>query len=90
MEETVEPVELLRSDLLSDEELLRELAEFDEHGFRHLPAYLKQELRIRRLPIPSRPPTELEMFESEFDRREHVAINRNDRTFEDCIRSMKR
>jgi hypothetical protein len=67
---------------MTDEELHRELSQFDESGFDDIPNWLQQELRARQLPIPKRFPTELEQWETVSDAREHRITN-NELTLKD-------
>jgi hypothetical protein len=61
---------------MTDEEVSRYLAEYDESGFDDIPNWLQQELKVRNLVIPKRQPSELEQWETVSDAREHRIINK--------------
>ncbi len=60
---------------MSDEEVNNHLVEYSDLGFDDLPAWLKAELRIRKLPIPRREATNSEKMATVFDAREHRIVN---------------
>jgi hypothetical protein len=61
---------------LTDEELSAYLSEYDERGYDDLPQFLQDELQYRNLLIPTRNPTELEIWETVKDAREHRIMNK--------------
>ena len=61
---------------MSDEEVSRYLAEYDESGFDDIPNWLQQELKARNLQIPKRWPTDMEKWETVGDAREHRIVNK--------------
>jgi hypothetical protein len=61
---------------MTDEELNSYLNEFSELGFDDLPSWLQTELKARQLVVTKREPTELEMWETNSDAREHRIMNK--------------
>jgi len=61
---------------MTDEEIKRHLAAYDESGFDDLPSWLRQELKVRQLVFKKRQPTELEQWETVSDAREHRIVNK--------------
>ena len=68
----------------SDEELIAVLAEFDELGYEDVPYMLRQQLEGRTITFERREPTELEMWETNSDAREHRITN-NELTIQDYL-----
>ena len=70
---------------MTNEEITRELWEYDEHGFTDMPAWLQHELQARSIPFQKRQPTEQEMQETIQDAKDHrLAYNeRNIQDFKD-------
>jgi hypothetical protein len=73
---------------MTDEEVMKELSQYDEHGFEDLPSWLKDEIRARNLPIPARSPSDLEQWETVSDALEHRITN-NELTVNDYINKYK-
>jgi len=61
---------------MTDEEIKRHLAAYDESGFDDLPSWLQSELKVRQLVFKKRQPTELEQWETVSDAREHRIVNK--------------
>ena len=61
---------------MTDEEIKRHLAEYDESGFDDLPGWLQSELKVRQLVFKKRQPTDMEKWETVSDAREHRIINK--------------
>ena len=61
---------------ITDEEVNRELEEHGDRGFDKLPDWVKEELKARNLLFQVRQPTELEMWETVADAREHRIMNK--------------
>ena len=60
---------------MRDEEVREALREYDDRGFDDLPTWLKVELHVRGLPVPTREPTEEEKRETEVDAFTHRVMN---------------
>ncbi len=74
---------------MTDEELKQHLLEFDDLGFDDLPKWIQLELKARRLHFECRSPTELEMWETNKDAREHRITNK-ELTIDDYLDKYKR
>jgi hypothetical protein len=61
---------------MSDEEVSRYLAEYNESGFDDIPNWLRQELKVRQLVFKKRQPTDMEKWETVSDAREHRIVNK--------------
>ena len=61
--------------IMSDAEIKRHLAEYDEQGFDDMPEWLQTELKARNLTFKKRAPTELEQWDTVSDAREHRIVN---------------
>jgi len=74
---------------MTDEEILTYASEYDENGFESMPSWLQHEMRVRCINIEPRPPTELEMWETVSDAREHRITNK-ELTIEDYVDKYKK
>jgi hypothetical protein len=66
----------------TDIELAFELTDYDELGYQDIPYMLRQQIESRTLMFKRREPTELEVWETNKDAKEHRHIN-NERTLDD-------
>ena len=60
----------------SDAYIMQKLAEYDDGGFDRVPRWLKNELIARKITFDRRKPTELEMWETVSDAREHRIMHK--------------
>ena len=56
---------------MSDEEILKELWEYDELSYDDMPNWLQQECQARYIVVPSRNPTEREKHDTVIDAKQH-------------------
>ena len=61
---------------MTNEEVVIWLDEYGDRGYEDLPAWLKAEMLARNLTWRPRKPTELEMWETVKDAREHRIVNK--------------
>ncbi len=73
----------------SDDDIKRMVNKYDEYAFDDLPYQLRQSIINRSITFPTRKPTELEMWETNEDAREHRHMNKQ-LTLEDYKDKYKR
>lgn len=73
----------------TDEDIRQLVTYYDEQGFTDMPYLLRETIKSRSITFVRRDPTELEMWETNSDAREHRILN-NEKTLEDYIDKYKR
>jgi|TARA_Y100000310_G_scaffold272045_1_gene286817 hypothetical protein len=68
----------------SDNQIAYELLKYDEVAFCDVPRWLREQVIARDMHFPRREPTELEMWETVADAREHRITN-NELTIQDYL-----
>ena len=69
---------------ITDKQILRLVDKYEDLGFDDLPSWLQTQLQVRKLDVKPRPPTEIEMWETNSDAREHRILN-NELTIKDFM-----
>ena len=70
---------------MTDKQVLRHVNKRGELGFQALPKWLQKQLEVRDLNIKARPPTEIEMWETISDAREHRMTGYKTKTIQDYL-----
>ena len=66
----------------SDNDIRQLVSQYDEQSFQDMPYWLRETVKARSVTFTRRQPTELEMWETNNDAREHRIMN-NEKTLED-------
>ena len=61
---------------MTDKQLIRHINRLGEIGFKDLPKWLRTQIKIRNLMFKRRSPTEIEMWDTVSDAREHRVVNK--------------